>query len=129
MQEAIVRYTVRGYWPFPLDMLKRDQSKAATPEDQALIDLLSAEHATEDLIRTEHTVNLVTVDERIRFWNPLGARWASFGWKIVAPTQAVAAAEAQVRVKRRRELRISAMAKLEKAGLTPEEREVLGIVP
>jgi hypothetical protein len=38
-------YTVRGIWPFPLDMLRHDDAQATSKTDQELIDRLSREHA------------------------------------------------------------------------------------
>lgn len=34
-------YSVSGFWPFPVDMLRHEDAKAATAADQAAIDLLT----------------------------------------------------------------------------------------
>lgn len=66
---------------FPLDMLRRDESQAATPADQKLIDRLkSFGEDKADLPKTVR-VTLVMTSER---YPPLVARWESFGWKVIA---------------------------------------------
>lgn len=71
-----VTYTVRGSWPFPLDMLRFDDARAASDEDQAFIDRLSQDHATdrEDF----RPVNIRLVAPR----KPGTDRWESFGWTV-----------------------------------------------
>lgn len=76
-------YVVEGskLGEFPLDMLRRDESQAATPADQALIDRLkSFGEDKADLPKTVR-VTLVMTSER---YPPLVARWESFGWKVIA---------------------------------------------
>lgn len=73
-------YTVRGSWPFPVDMLRHDIARAATDADQAIIDRLSADHAEgrEDFRPVD--IHLVAESK------PNTARWESFGWSV--PTDA-----------------------------------------
>lgn len=110
-------YTVRGSWPFPIDMLRRDCARAATAEDQAIIDRLSKDHAEDrDAIRNAVTVNLV-IPNADRNMRPLTARWRSFGWDVPDDIEFQQATTERARVKRLSELYQSAMAKL-----TDEER-------
>ena len=71
------RYTVRGHWPFPTDMLRRDLSIAASPEDQALIDRLSTVHAVYSDAFEDVEINLVGASK------PNWERWESFCWAVV----------------------------------------------
>lgn len=75
-----ITYTVTGRWPFPLDMLRYDGAVAASPSDQAKIELLSTEHMTDEA----HAAGIVTIDlvtERGEYHLMLSAdRWTSFGW-------------------------------------------------
>jgi hypothetical protein len=74
-------YTVEGRWPFPLDMLRSDESVPATPEDKALIDRISLDFLTPgDTVSSCYTVRLVQ-SKRRRGANV--ERWASFGWKVI----------------------------------------------
>lgn len=76
-------YVVQGskYGEFPLDMLRRDDSQAASPEDQALIDRLKA--YGEDKADLPKTVR-VTLTMSGRQYPPLVERWESFGWRVIA---------------------------------------------
>lgn len=104
-------YTVRGHWPFPLDMLRHDVSRAASDADQALIDALSGETAPDRDAFQDVEINLVGS------WRPNTARWESFGWSV--PTDTLYAAERQMRQAQAREDQLVADA-LEK--LTVAER-------
>jgi hypothetical protein len=113
-------YTVRGSWPFPLDMLRRDCSRAASPEDQAIIDRLSKDYAEDrDAIRNAATVNLVIPDAD-RHMRPLTARWQSFGWDVPDDEEFRQLAADRAKRSRMDKLFASAMAKL-----TPEEIEAV----
>jgi len=75
-------YVVEGskYGEFPLDMLRRDESKAASPDDQALIDrLVSMGEDKADLPKTVR-VSLTTIST----YAPHIERWKSFGWRVIA---------------------------------------------
>lgn len=121
MEGKDFHYTVRGTWPFPLDMLRRDRSRAATQQDQAKIDLLSREFAPERGESHEKVeINLVIPDAGPRE-RPMSARWESFrGWEVTTDNEykhlRADAAERQ----RRAKLRDQALAKL-----TDEEKEAL----
>jgi hypothetical protein len=71
-----ITYTVRGFWPFPVDMLRHDGSRAASPEDQATIDRLSGEHAPDRA--AFQNVDIILVGPR----KPNTARWESFSWAV-----------------------------------------------
>ena len=119
-RETDFHYAVRGSWPFPVDMLRRDRSRAATPDDQAIIDRLSRDHAEDcDAIRNSVTVNLVipNADRRMR---PLTARWRSFGWDVPDDVEFQQMAADRAKRARMDKLYVSAMAKL-----TDEEREAV----
>lgn len=74
-----IYYTVQGSWPFPLDMLRYDGAKAASPEDQELIDLYSAPAAeSRQLMSEKVSIRLVMPDAG--YWTPNAGRWMSFGW-------------------------------------------------
>jgi len=74
----VFHYTVKGHWPFPLDMLHHDQSEAASVSDQALIDGLSADHAPDRAAFRDIEISLAGPNK------PNTARWESFGWSIPA---------------------------------------------
>lgn len=70
---------------FPLDMLRYDDAVAASPEDQALIDLLNYENDTPAADAAKEALPKmvrVTLSTEARF-APTVARWASFGTKVV----------------------------------------------
>lgn len=75
-------YVVEGskYGEFPLDMLRRDESRAATPEDQALIDLLKSMGEGKEHLPKFVRVTLVTECQQ---FPPNIERWESFGWRVV----------------------------------------------
>jgi hypothetical protein len=113
-------YTVKGSWPFPTDMLRRDCSRPATPEDEAIIERLSKPYAEDrDAIRNEVTVSLV-IPNAERHMRPLTARWRSFGWDVSGDAECRQIAEDRTRRARMQKLYDSAMAKL-----SPEEREAV----
>jgi hypothetical protein len=71
-----VAYTVRGSWPFPIDMLRHDQSVAATPEDRAMIESMSQAHAGAREDFKDRDIHLLGLNK------PNTARWESFGWSV-----------------------------------------------
>jgi hypothetical protein len=112
-------YTVEGSWPFPLDMLRRDGAVAASPQDQATIDHLSAPYAPDrDAIRTRRSVGLVLRDAERR--RPYTARWRSFGWDVPGDAEYRAGESDRAERRKMEALRASALAKL-----TDEERAAL----
>lgn len=79
-----VTYTVRGRWPFPLDMLRRDFSKPATPADKELINLASKDTPSHDHpLSRVYEINLISTMSDPRF-APNIQRWESFRWKVTA---------------------------------------------
>jgi hypothetical protein len=84
------QYTVTGRWPFPVDMLRRDDARPASEADQLLIDRLSKDHTEDGFGLIEPvSVNLVmdAGTPSRGFPNgrrlPLVTRWESFGgWKV-----------------------------------------------
>lgn len=107
-----VAYTVRGTWPFPVDMLRYDASKAAAPADQVLIDRLSLENVISlgDL-RHPMSINLVGSNK------PNTARWESFGWSVPADEMHAFSKELKAEKAARDAAYATAMAKL-----TPAEK-------
>lgn len=74
-------YVVEGYWPFPRDMLRRDQAHAATPEDAELIKRMSQTHSDGLGMRAPVRIKLLLDGEGRR--EPNHARWNSFGWAVL----------------------------------------------
>lgn len=76
------KYTVRGKWPFPLDMLRYDQSEAATSKDQKLITSYSEMTLPSiEMFRKEGIVYIDLVGPN----EPNARRWESFGWMVIDP--------------------------------------------
>jgi hypothetical protein len=73
---AETTYMVRGIWPFPADMLKKDGSRAATPADQAIIDSLMQEYAPDRSAFEPVEITLIGPNK------PNTARWESFKWEV-----------------------------------------------
>lgn len=71
------RYAVQGLWPFPLDMLRRDQSEALTDTDKFLIEDISEDSRPDHIPDREHTIKLTGPNV------PNVERWNSFGWKVI----------------------------------------------
>lgn len=83
-------YTVEGTWPFPLDMLRRDQARAATPADQVLIDRMSGETSDAGFgTGAKVAITLIMESGEPTVMRPNGrflphaTRWESFGWTVV----------------------------------------------
>ncbi|AFU88131.1 hypothetical protein CcrColossus_gp261 [Caulobacter phage CcrColossus] len=83
MSKTIYTYIVEGpkYGEFPLDMLRRDQSQAATAADQALIDRLAAFGVDKKDLPKRVRVKLTMSSDR---YPPNVERWESFGWQVIA---------------------------------------------
>jgi len=107
-------YTVRGSWPFPLDMLRHDGSAAATAEDQASIDRYAADSAPDAGVFEPVEVTLVGP------WRPNTARWESFGWEVPSDEDWKWRKRLEAEDRREAALRESGLAKL-----TPEEHAAL----
>ena len=117
MDRFVQTYTVRGRWPFPLDMLRRDQSQPATGADAALVAQLSKDHP-DDLSEVRSVVEVTLRMEHPNRVGPNRERWKSFQWEVVAPVDPMDAARDEA--SRMRSLRESALAKL-----TSDEIEAL----
>ena len=70
--DHVISYTLKGRGAFPVDMLRYDACYPATETDSSRI---IASH-------TPHHHNEVEI--RVSGWRCTEARWASFGWKVVA---------------------------------------------
>lgn len=70
-------YTVKGRWPFPLDMLRHDGSRPVDADAHALIVLMSGDVSPEWGLE-EREITLTGPHK------PNTARWESFGWTIPA---------------------------------------------
>jgi hypothetical protein len=68
------RYTVQGAWPFPTDMLRYDNSHAASLHDEEVVDGLSGE-----VCGLDGEVRIRLTGDQM----PNIARWESCGWKVV----------------------------------------------
>lgn len=115
-------YEVTGRWPFPIDMLARDGSRAATPEDQRLIDLYSGPHAPDEGPRLEPVTIRLVIPEAGTRARPLTERWESFDWKVPGDADFDIFRRAVTWARDQKEQRRAAAQKL-----TPGERNVLGI--
>lgn len=71
------RYAVRGSWPFAENMLRYDDARGATPEDQAMIERLSAKDAPDLAAFEPVTINLIGPRR------PTYRRWSSQLWTVV----------------------------------------------
>ena len=110
------QYTVNGHWPFPTDMLRYDQSRAASNEDAELINRLSGEFAPDREAFKNVEITLVGPSK------PATERWESFGWSV--PSDQDHAYFKKIAQQRQEQERLfqGALAKL-----TPAEREVVMI--
>ena len=71
-------YRVEGWGIIPIDMLRYDQSFPATEQDSGTII-----NSMEDDFERLQTVSLVSLNSNPT-WLPNGARWESFGWRVIA---------------------------------------------
>ena len=71
------RYSVEGFAPFPVDMLRYDESWPATELDAGVMERLG------DHVRHGPGVVAVTVRLATYSGEPTGGRWRSFGWTVV----------------------------------------------
>lgn len=73
-------YKVSGKWPFPLDMLRYDESHPTSSEDTILIVQLSGEHCPNDIsLNDRHEISLATGSR----YSPNKERWKSFSWEVL----------------------------------------------
>lgn len=113
-------YTVTGSWPLPVDMLRYDQSHAATSEDRVKIDALSSENAeSPEAIRNQVSINLI-MRGATKYSRPTTARWESFGWHVPTDAEFYRGRMEQARRRQQDEIVKTALAKL-----TPAERKVI----
>lgn len=117
MNRSVDIYTVRGRWPFPPDMLRRDGSHPATEADVELIARLTKDHC-DDLSDIRNVVDVTLQMDHSDNVGPNFERWKSFQWEVVDPVDPMA--EVRAEAARKQALRESALAKL-----TPEEIEAL----
>jgi len=76
-------FEVVGVFPFPADMLRRDDARPATERDAALIERLSAEHAPDaESLERPVVIKLVMACEDPWRRGPFTKRWKSFGWDV-----------------------------------------------
>lgn len=82
----VTSYTVEGQWPFPTDMLRHDQARAASDEDKRKIEYLSGVHMPEGYdLSQKIRIDLVIEDGGP--FRPNTQRWESFDWDVVgSPT-------------------------------------------
>ena len=81
MQTARLVYKVKGSWPFPVDLLRFDESAPATSRDQNLINRLSRDRRPHDVSPSDvFEISLVKTGDR--FWKPVDARWESRKWHV-----------------------------------------------
>lgn len=82
--KARTLYRVKGQWPFPLDMLRYDNSEPATPEMAALVAKLSDENCPDDIdLRTVYEIELhLKFPVRGGLPHGGGRRWESFLWRV-----------------------------------------------
>ena len=73
MASTLHIFTVKGYGPFPIDMLRYDRCWPASEEDAAQAQYPGSDGATVRLVAHESN----------RHWQPTRARWESFGWKVI----------------------------------------------
>jgi hypothetical protein len=75
MKKKLVRFTVKGSFRFPLDMLRYDQCWPADPTATA-----NMEYSTESRSPEGYEVELLHWADG--HWTPTEGRWASFGWHV-----------------------------------------------
>lgn len=111
---AETTYTVKGKWPFPADMLRKDGLRAATPADQAIIDSLMEEYAPDRSAFEDVEITLIGPNK------PNTARWESFKWEVPGD-------EWHALIKADKAKRAEEMAILQRglAKLDPEERRII----
>lgn len=107
-------YMVKGKWPFPVDMLRRDGSRAATKADQAVIDSLCEEFAPDRSAFEDVEISLVGPND------PNTARWESFGWKVPGDVE-----HAFLKADRERRAAEAVLLKRALGKLDPEERTLV----
>lgn len=78
----MTKYSVEGFWPFPVDMLRYDGSEPASEDDKKLIASLGGKHPPEGYEGNEKTrISLVLNEDS--YFRPAVGRWESFDWDVV----------------------------------------------
>lgn len=72
------QYTVQGHWPFPTDMLRRDDSVPMSVTDSGKISDLSGDFAKDKDAFVDVKISLTGPAM------PAVERWNSFCWKVIA---------------------------------------------
>jgi hypothetical protein len=121
-------YSVEGIWPFPLDMLRHDQARAATPKDQDIINRMVGDVSDHDLGMSKVKIDLVMeggepLPGRPKGrWRPNIERWESFGWKVSGDAEIDLHRAHRESMRIDNELKRSALSKL-----NGDERRALGL--
>ena len=102
-------YTVEGHWPFPVDMLRHDDSEAFSEGSQFLIDLYSDDHLN---CSNREKVYITLIIKDCGNFRPNTARWESFGWKVPDDTDYYMWKNYKENEKIRKALKKSALSKL-----------------
>lgn len=94
-------YTVTGRWPLPLDMLRYDEAKPATPHDAALVTSFSNPDRSPCEVagaqEREVTITLVSGRQPFFLATSCAERWRSYGWRSSLDTTAQQHPKARVR--------------------------------
>lgn len=112
--DKTVTYVVKGHWPFPVDMLRHDQSTPATPADAEMVTLLSGDHAPDRAAFKDVEITLTGPSR------PNTARWESFRWEV--PSDEL---HAYYKAEARRRIHEDALFRGALAKLTDDERAVV----
>lgn len=112
MRGKDLHFSVKGRGEFPVDMLRYDGCRAASPRDQDLIDLHS-----DAFVDGEHEIEVSLVIPNASSQLPHDERWASFKWPVVG---VVAIPDDRERIARLDMTWQGLLAKL-----SPEEREAM----
>ena len=107
-------YVVRGHWPFPSDMLRRDGSRPATERDRIAIERLSGDSCEDRADFQDVDVSLIGPSD------PNTERWESFGWKVPDDAMHAFVKAGRERAAKEGSVIASALAKLD-----PEERALI----
>jgi hypothetical protein len=71
------KFTVRGVWPFPFDMLRFDSCWPYSSADAAKIEAMYRRDGEHQAVE----IDLLTDDHN--FLAPTDGRWESFGWSVL----------------------------------------------
>lgn len=77
------QFRVVGSWPFPTDMLRRDNARPATAADEAKIARLSGNVApAAEADRIDVAIDLI-IPQGLGYARPDCERWESFSWAVI----------------------------------------------